>query len=69
MTYLTNCYECGRAIENSQPILFIDDKSFHKSCAVTLQCYECRKIIGYQVKGETSPNRIICCPECASHKK
>jgi len=53
-----HCYECGRAIAESQPIIFADGKTIHKSCAITLQCYDCRKVIGYQVKGKSSSDRI-----------
>ena len=63
-----HCYECGRVINESQPTVFADGKTFHKSCAATLQCYDCRRVIGYQVKG-SSANRIIVCVECAGHKK
>jgi LIM domain-containing protein len=62
------CYECGRLINESQPTVFADGKTFHKSCADTLQCYDCRRVIGYQVKGSSSGNRIIVCVECAGHK-
>ena len=44
-----HCYECGRIINESQPTVFADGKTFHKSCAVTLQCYDCRRVVGYQV--------------------
>jgi LIM domain len=64
-----HCYECGRVINESQPTVFADGKTFHKSCAVTLQCYDCRKVVGYQVKGSSSTNRIIVCVECAGRKK
>jgi hypothetical protein len=64
----TPCYECGRTINESQPTVFADGKTFHKSCATALQCYDCRKVMGYQVKGNSSPDRIIVCTTCADQK-
>jgi len=64
-----HCYECGRAITESQPIVYADGKTIHRSCVITLQCYDCRKVIGYQVKGTSSSDRIIVCTECANQKK
>ncbi|HEY7082448.1 MAG TPA: hypothetical protein VH500_22390 [Nitrososphaeraceae archaeon] len=64
-----HCYECGRAITESQPIVYADGKTIHKSCATTLQCYDCCKVMGYQVKGNSGPDRIIVCAECADQKK
>jgi hypothetical protein len=64
-----HCYECGLVINVSQPTIFADGKTFHKSCVTTLQCYDCRRVIGYQVKGNRSANRIVVCVECAGHKK
>jgi hypothetical protein len=63
------CYECGRAITESQPIVYADRKTIHKSCVITLQCYDCRKVIGYQVKGTSNSDRIIVCTECANQEK
>ena len=53
-----HCYECGRASSESQPTVFADCKAFHRSCTITLQWYDCRRLIGYQVKVDSSPNRI-----------
>ena len=41
-----HCYECGLVINVSQPTIFADGKTFHKSCVTTLQCYDCRRVIG-----------------------
>jgi hypothetical protein len=69
MQEYNRCYKCGLPINESQPTIITDGKMFHKSCTIMLQCYECRKVIGYQVRGDSSSDRIIYCVECAGHEK
>jgi hypothetical protein len=48
MQEYNRCYKCGLLTNESQPTIITDGKMFHKSCTIMLQCYECRKFIGYQ---------------------
>lgn len=64
-----HCYKCGLPLDETQPTVISDGKVFHNSCTITLQCYDCRKVIAYQAKDDISSDRIVTCVECASRNK